>query len=228
MKKIKLSRRLAVGVALSTAVAGGGYAAVLAQAEVLPPGSIKALPRIAGAPSRLVVSASFAQPAGAELRDYNVDIARGFMFDSRAAAGRCTPRQARGTGCPASSRIGGGMGQVSVQSAQFSVPITFYIMRPQRAGDIAGLVLAARQGAVGFALLGRLVRVRHGIYGLELRFANTARELPSGVQVQLRHVHVSFGTQRVIRLGHGATTRRVTYQLLKNPTRCSRSGWPSA
>jgi hypothetical protein len=202
--------------------------AVVAQADVLPPGSIRALPATAGAPSSLRVSASFDQPAGAELQDYNVDIARGFIVDPRAAAERCTPRQARSTSCPASSRIGGGTGQVSVGSTshtRVSVPITFYLMRPQRPGDIAGLVLAVRQGGIGFALLGRLVHVRHGIYGLELRFANTARELPAGIQVQLRRVHVGFGTQRTVRLGHGKATK-VTYHLLKNPSSCPCGGWP--
>ncbi len=202
--------------------------AVVAQADVLPPGSFRALPETAGAPSTVRVNASFDQPAGAELHGYNVYIARGFIFDSRAAARRCTPRQARSASCPASSRIGGGSGQVLVGSTsrtRVSVPIAFYLMRPQRPGDIAGLVLAVRQAGIGFALLGRLVHVRHGIYGLELRFANTARELPAGIPVQLRHVHVGFGTQRTVRLDHGKAAR-TTYHLLKNPRSCPRRGWP--
>jgi hypothetical protein len=224
---VRVMKKLIVVVAAVAATA----MVVVAQADVLPPRSIRALPATSGAPSRLVVSASFAQPAGAELQDYNVYFARGFTFDPRAAAQRCTPRQAKSASCPATSKIGEGTGQVSVHRAApalapFSIPITFYIMRPQRAGDIGGLVLAVRRGAIRFALLGRLVHVRHGIYGLELRFANTARELPSGVQVQLDHVRVSFGSQRTVRLRRGATMRHVTYHLLRNPALCPRRGWP--
>jgi hypothetical protein len=61
---------------------------------------------------------------------------------------------------------------------------------------------------------------------LELRFANTAAELPSGVTVQLHRVDVHFGTQRTVTSGNGADRKRVTYHLLTNPTVCPRGGWP--
>jgi hypothetical protein len=224
-----MAKRLCIVAALWVVLIG----VVAAEADVLAPGSIRALPGRAGAPSKLTVSAAFDQPPGAQLQAYNVDIARGFVFSPRAAAGRCSVRQARSATCPSNSRIGGGTGELSVEGqslarAQLRIEIAFYVTRPQRRGDIVGLVLAAREpkSGVSFALLGRLVRVARGPYGLELRFAHTASELPPGFRVQLHHVRVEFGTQRTVRRRRGQKTRRVTYHLLTNPRSCHRHGWP--
>jgi hypothetical protein len=202
--------------------------AASALGDVLPHGSIRAVPARTGSASHLVVSASFDQPTTAELRAYNVDFARGFAFDPRAAAGRCTVTEARRAACPASSNIGGGTGQLSVGAhTPLTVAIGFYIMRPQRAGDVAGIVLAAGEpkSGVTFALIGRLVRLTRGPYGLELRFADTAAELPAGLRVQLQRVHVNFGAQRTVTLLRHRT-RNPTYHLLTNPSSCPRRGWP--
>ena len=219
--------------ALLALVAVGLATAIAASAEQLPPGSVRVLPPVAGSPSNLRWTASFAQPAAAELQAYNVDIARGYRFDRRAAHGTCTVAQARSSACPAKSRIGSGVGQVtvlapSIPRREFSLTINFFITAPQRKGDIAGLVLAGREPTSGltFALVGRIVPLRRGPYGLELRFANTAAELPSGVTVQLHRVDVRFGTQRTVTRGTGASRRRLTYHLLTNPTVCPRRGWP--
>src|SRR5947209_17632688 len=216
-----MRRRLLTTVALVVALA----AAAPATADHLPPRSIRLLPKSSGSPSTLAVNASFDQPPGAELQAYDVDIARGFRFDPRAVAGRCTPSQARASTCPASSRIGAGQGQVhvtgpGVPGSDFTLDIAFYVMRPQQHGDIAGLVLAGRepQSGLHFALLGRMIRLAHGRYGLELRFDHTAGELPSGYTVQLQRVHVRIGARRV---SHG-----VHYNLLVNPPSCSRGTWP--
>jgi hypothetical protein len=223
---LRVRSTLVLGVAVV-----GLATAIAAYAEQLPAGSVRVLPPAAGSPSTLRWSASFAQPAAAELQAYNVYIARGYRFDRRAAHGTCTVAQARSSACPRKSKIGGGVGQVTVLAPsaprrEFSLTIAFFITAPQRRGDVAGLVLAGREPTSGltFALVGRIVPLRRGPYGLELRFANTAAELPSGVTVQLHRVDVRFGTQRtVIR---GASRRRLTYHLLTNPTVCPRRGWP--
>jgi hypothetical protein len=224
-----MSRRLCILTCVLVTLTSAAAAA----AEVLAPGSLKASPARPGSPSHLVVNASFDQPPGAQLEAYNVDIARGYRFEPRAAAGRCTVAQARAATCPTNSKIGSGTGRLSVkgstlQRTQFVVAIAFYLMRPQRPGDIAGLVLAGREpeSGVHFALLGRLLRRRHSRYGLELRFAHTARELPSGFHVQLRRVHVEFGTQRTVVRRQGGQAKGVTYHLLTNPRVCPSAGWP--
>jgi hypothetical protein len=210
---------LALLVVLATAAA--------ARADRLPAGSVRVLPPTAGSPATLTWKAAFQQPAAAELQAYNVDIARGFRFDPRAARGRCSIAQARSSSCPASSEIGAGSGRVTVLAPsaprqEVALGIKFFITPPQHAGDIAGLVLATHEAGLGFDLVGRLVALPRGPYGLELRFANTAAELPAGITVQLHQVDVRFGTQRtVIRRGHATA-----YQLLTNPPVCRHRRWP--
>ena len=202
-----------------------GPAAATAETEHLPPGSVRVLPARPGAPATLVWKASFDQPPAAQLQAYNVDIARGYRFDARAAAGTCTLEQARAATCPAASRIGSGTGQVTVYPPsgapqELALGIDFFITEAQRAGDVAGLVLAAHEPVSGldFALVGRLVGKASGPYGLQLRFADTAAELPADIKVQLHKVNVRFGTQR--------TAGGTTYHLLTNPRTCSPKGWP--
>src|SRR5579875_3072844 len=104
----------------------------LALAVKLAPGSFRVAPDSRGAFSHIMVQASFAQPAQAELKGYNVFLARGFRFDPRAVAGRCAVAQARQGSCPADSQIGGGIGQVTVEgpslpARQFNLTTTFYL-----------------------------------------------------------------------------------------------------
>lgn len=202
-------------------------------AEQLPPGSVRITPKTVGSPATLRWTASFGQPTAAELQAYSVDIARGYRFDPRAVRGRCSLARARAGTCPRDSEMGSGQGRVTVVTGpsgkqDFALGISFFIMRPQRRGDIAGLVLAAHEGTPGitFDLIGRLVRLRHGPYGLELRFADTAAELPTGITVQLHQVNVHFGTHRTVTRGHGASRRRVAYTLLRNPMSCRGHRWP--
>jgi hypothetical protein len=220
-------------LALAAGVAAALLTAAAVYADQLPPGSAQVLPNTAGSAATLRWTASFAQPTAAELLAYNVDIARGYHFDPRAVRGRCTLVQARTGHCPRDSQMGRGQGRVTVitapgQSHEFGLGINFFIMRPQRRGDIAGLVLAAHEPGSGitFDLVGRLVRLRHGPFGLELRFADTAAELPKGITVQLHRVDVHFGTHRTVTHGHGAKRHRVRYDLLRNPMVCRQHRWP--
>ena len=199
-----------------TTLAAVLLAAATAGADHFKPGSLRLTPNKTKSASTLSINASFDQKPGAQLQAYNVDIARGFRFDPRAVAGRCTLAQARSSNCPANSRIGGGSGSVSVGGSSSTFALDFFLLPPQRHGDIAGLALAVHQqgSAVGFTLVGRLVRLAHGPYGLELRFANTANELPKGLTVQLNQVHAQIGA------------RRKRHSLLTTPATCRGKGWP--
>jgi hypothetical protein len=53
-----------------------------------------------------------------------------------------------------------------------------------------------------------------------------ARNFPSNITVQLHRVDVHFGTRRSAMVGAGSKRRRVTYNLLTNPSTCARRGWP--
>jgi hypothetical protein len=187
-----------------------------AGAEHFKPGSLRLKPNTTNTASTLVINGSFDQEPGAQLEAYNVDIARGFHFDPHAVAGRCTIEQAHSSSCPADSRIGSGRADVSVAGGRSTFLVDFYLTRPQQKGDISGLVLDVHQegNANGFALVGRMVRLAHGPFGLELRFADTADELPAGFSVQLNKIHAHIGAQRK---GHS---------LLTTPSKCTSKGWP--
>jgi hypothetical protein len=204
--------RLFLGAILALMLA----AAAPAGAEHFKPGSLRLTPNTTGSASALAVDAGFDQKPGAQLQAYNVDIARGFRFDTRAVTGRCTAQQAHSSSCPAASRIGTGTGKVTIAGSSSTFLLDFYLMKPQRHGDIAGLVLDVHQqgSTAGFSLVGRLVRLVRGPFGLELRFADTADELPPGLTVQLNHVHARIGAHRG---GHS---------LLTNPRSCGPRGWP--
>ena len=214
-------------------VAVSAAAAASVQAENLPPGSVRVLPARPGSPATLAWHASFDQPPAAQLQAYNVDIARGYRFDPRAVPKTCSRAQAKASSCPAASRIGAGAGQVTVfppsgPPQELSLGIQFFLTAPQRRHDLSGLVLAAHEPKSGltFNLIGRMVRVQRGKYGLELRFADTAAELPSNITVQLHKVNVRFGAQRTVTVKTGGHRRRVSYHLLTNPPSCGRRGWP--
>ena len=210
---------VAVALLLATCVASAG-------AEDLAPGSLRLLPHTPGTGSTFAVNATFDQEPGTQLQAYDVDIARGLRIDPRAVSGRCGIARARAGKCPADSRIGSGEGAVRVQGpavpqgGNFTLGIDFFLTPPQRHGDIGGIVLAGREPAsgLGFALIGRIVPLASGRYGYELRFRDTARELPAGYSVQLGHIRAHIGaTQRV---------GRRTHHLLTTPPTCRRGGWP--
>jgi hypothetical protein len=191
-------------------------AAVPATAERFEPGSLRLNPNTTRTATTLMINAGFDQPAGAQLEAYNVDIARGFRFDPRAVAKRCSVAQARSSSCPAGSRIGAGNADVTIGGNPARFAVDFYLTPAQKRGDIAGLVLSVHQEGSdqGFALVGRMVRVKRGPYGLELQFADAAKQLPTGVVVQLNHIHAHVGAHR---RGHS---------LLTTPKTCSAKGWP--
>jgi hypothetical protein len=191
-------------------------AAVPATAERFKPGSLRLQPDTTSSATILLINAGFGQPAGAQLEAYNVDIARGFRFDPKAVAKRCTVAQARSSSCPAASRIGSGNADVTIGGNPATFAVDFYLTPAQQRGDIAGLVLSVHQEGSnqGFALVGRLVRLKRGPFGLELRFADAAKQLPPGVVVQLNHIQAQVGAHRG---GHS---------LLTTPRKCRAKGWP--
>jgi hypothetical protein len=204
------SQGLAAGLALLL------VAAAPAAGEKFKPGSLRLTPDTTHSASKLVVNAGFDQEAGARLEAYNVDIARGFRFDPRAVAKRCTVQQAQASSCPAASRIGSGSAKVTITGQRSTFGVDFYLTPPQQHGDIAGLVLSVHQAgnASGFSLIGRMVRLAHGPYGLELRFADAGKQLPAGIDVQLNRIHAKIGA------------RHAGHSLLTTPRACTRAGWP--
>jgi hypothetical protein len=190
--------------------------------------SVRETPIEAGLPAALALSTSFGQATDGELSSLELDLARGFHFDPRAAV-MCSDIQAHAGSCPAASVIGRGTGRILVQGpylprTQYAVGATFYLSQPRHHGDLAGLVfdLYEPESRLHATLLGRVVPLAHGPYGLALRFSNTSPELPSGYLLTLVQLQTLLSAQRTAT----APGDRKTYHLLTNPRSCKRGGWP--
>jgi hypothetical protein len=209
---------------LVMAVAASAVVAAALAHTLSSPVSVKETPIEPGSPAALALNTSFGQSTHGELSSLELDLARGFHFDPRAAA-TCSDSQALAGTCPPASVIGRGTGRILVQGTylprtQYAVGATFYLSRPRHPGDLAGLVfdMYEPESKLHATLLGRVVPLRRGPYGLALRFSNTARELPSGYQLTLVNLQTLLEAQR--------TTTASTYHLLTNPKSCARAGWP--
>jgi hypothetical protein len=206
-------------------IAGLTVTAVALARKLTSPVSVTETPIQAGAPAALALSTSFGASGYGELSSLELDLARGFHFDARAAA-TCSDAQAKAGRCPAASVIGRGAGRIAVQGTylprtQYAVRATFYLSPRRHRGDLAGLVfdLYEPESTLHAVLLGRVVPLARGPYGLALRFSETASELPSSYQLTLVTLNTLLQAQRTIAPNH-------TYNLLTNPRSCARNGWP--
>jgi hypothetical protein len=190
--------------------------------------SISVTGREAGLPTDLSLRTTFNQSTHGELTAVELDLARGFDFDARSA-GVCTDAQAHAGTCPAASTIGRGTGTIVVEGqylprTTYAVGVTFYLAARRHAGDVAGLVLDLyeSESKLHATMLGRVVALRHGPYGLALRFSHTNKELPSGYDLSLLGLTSLLKADRTV----AGTKHSVTYHLLTNPNSCTKHGWP--
>jgi hypothetical protein len=194
----------------------------VAVARKLTPGSVNVTetPPNAGAPAALSLRTTFDQSTHGELSAVELDLARGFRFDPEAAD-TCSDSQARAGSCPPASTVGSGQGKIVVQGTYlprtpYAVGATFYLAKPRHPGDIAGLVLDLYEpeSQLHATILGRVVALGNGPYGVALRFSQTATELPSGYDLSLLQLSSVLQAQRSVD------------NLLTNPDSCPRHGWP--
>jgi hypothetical protein len=211
-------------VILVLAVMAVGIARTLRPSSV----SVKDTPLAAGSPTALSLRTTFDQATHGELTAVELDLARGFHYDSRAAD-VCSDAQARAGACPRTSTVGQGEGKIVVEGkylprTSYAVEATFYMGKPRHPGDIAGLVLDLyeTQSQLHAAMFGRVVALAHGPYGIALRFSNTDTELPSGYNLSLLRLTTLLQSQRTVTVNKHI----VTYNLLTNPGLCTRHGWP--
>jgi hypothetical protein len=194
------------------------------------PSSVSAseAPSDAGAAAALSLRATLEPSANGELEGVEIDLARGFSLDPRAAD-TCSDAQARAGRCPQSSTVGRGAAAIVVQGTylprtHYAVGATLYLARPRHRGDIAGLVLDLyeTESRLHATVLGRVVALTRGPYGLALRFSDTDAQLPSGYDLSLLKLSMLLQAARTVAVnGHP-----VTENLLTNPRACRRRGWP--
>jgi hypothetical protein len=82
------------------------------------------------------------------------------------------------------------------------------------------LDLDQNQSSLQVALLGSVVRIPQGTYGLRLRFSDTARELPSPYHLTLADLDLNLGSTPY--------ASGLVHSLFTNPGVCPRGGWPIA
>ena len=185
--------------------------------------SISLAPDKAGKNSKLTVNASgfpteTALPKSAELK-----VQPGFKTSVKSVKQLCSPG---GSSCPAASKIGTGIAQVTGsllgQSISDTVNFTLYLGKPKQGGDIASVEVFGsdtylHQSASGS---GRLFTDPAG--GLELLFDQfpTISGVPAGVSITLTSLSLNVGATRTIHHHHHHKT---TYSLITNPSSCSGS-----
>jgi hypothetical protein len=214
--------RLLITVVFGVVLAGVTVA--VAHPATAPSLSVNETPLAAGTPTALSLRTTFDRATHGELSAVEVDLARGFQFDPRAA-GVCSNAQARAGRCPSTSTIGRGTGTIVVQGrylprTPYAVGATFFLARPRHPGDIAGLVLDLyeTESQLHATVLGRVVPLARGAYGIALRFSGTDTQLPSGYSLSLLQLTTLLEAHR--------TVSAVGYDLLTNPSSCTRHGWP--
>ncbi|WP_205696515.1 hypothetical protein [Conexibacter sp. SYSU D00693] len=180
-------------------------------------------------------------------KGFTLTVQRGFAFDARAVAQRCSAAQADAHQCPAASQVGTGRATAAVQTllgtSDVQAELAAYLTDPVRSGDLAGVALTIRVPSFGVTVgaTARILRTADG--GLELRADDVApagSELPPGVTFRLRSVGLRIGASRTEtvrttkrkrlprkrgqsrpRFRRVTTTKRVRRALLTTPRTCS-------
>jgi hypothetical protein len=180
----------------------------------------------------------------ANVRSVVLAAAQGFSLDPRARAARCDAAQAKAFKCPPASRIGAGQvdGHASgpflpVGGYAFTAGVKVFLAPPPQAGDVAGVVMEVSEPQTGQrgSVTGRVVRTTEAPFGLELRFDDLDKVIPSfpDVTLSVDRVQLRAGAHRTVvrqrkvrRHGRRVTIRRRhRYDLLTNPPTCS-GAWP--
>jgi hypothetical protein len=219
---------LVAGVAVGIAALVGAFSSGKHAQPVpkLPAISARSIASQRGAPATVSLDTTFgsAHPPTGKLSTLELDLARGFHFDPRAAA-TCAAAQAKAGTCPADSAIGDGSGAIVVHGpylprTNYDVGAGVYLTAPTHRGDIAGLVLDLTQGQsqLHAMLQGRVIPLRTSRYSIALRFADASKGLSPDYELILRQVALKLQASR--------TVDSRTYHLLTNPAPCVKPGWP--
>jgi hypothetical protein len=214
---------IAIGIAALVGALSSGKHAQLPTLPAIPARSIETQH---GAPATVSLDTTFAgasRPSG-KLSTLELDLARGFHFDPRAAV-TCSATQARTGACPADSAIGSGTGEIVVQGpylpqTTYDVSTAVYLTAPTHRNDIAGVALdlTQSQSQLHAVILGRVVPLPTSSYSIALRFADASRTLSTNYDLNLRRLTLTLQASR--------TVSSHPYHLLTNPTPCTRRGWP--
>jgi len=197
--------------------------------------------------SKLHVDLSGTAPelAGALPESVALVIQRGFKLDVRAVAVRCAGVALTSGACPEASRIGKGQALVHASGSinvDIQATIDVFLADPVQAGDLASAVVVLRAAGMSGAVRSRLLTLTDPAFAYELRLEGFAAAVPAfpGVTFALRTLSLDFAARRKVTkttikrvrvTSHGKRVtvrrkvrRKVTYDLLRNPTTCPAAG----
>jgi hypothetical protein len=187
-----------------------------------------ATPDRAGAGTRLHAELDASQPpvSGRVPRETVLSVQRGYRFDGRAVARRCTPTQAEADECPARSRVGSALVRATYNGFPVEVPIRLYLMRPQQGGDLAGFAAVAEVLGSTYAAFGRVVRATEDPFGLSVILPTPGPDL-SDQPVTFDSFEADLGAFRTVVVKRGGKRRKVRRALIRNPATCTGGSWAS-
>lgn len=218
-KKSLLLAAVASLVLVGTAVAAGTVSVTLS-------------PNKAGKGSNFHVTASGFTSAQGIPTSVAIFTQKGFKFDARAVAVKCSSAQASTipVSCPSKSKIASGSASVHIAgvgpNTDVTIPITGYLGNPTGSGDLATVILT---GSASFPLVGtqtltvtgKVLKVSSP-YGLELLFDKfNAPPVPSGVTVSLNKLDLTGGAKRTIKVKKHHKKHKIKVSLLTNPKTCT-------
>ncbi len=214
---------IAIGIA---ALVGAFSSDRHARLPTLPAIPARAIETQHGPPATVALNTTFggASAPNGKLSTLELDLARGFHFDPRAAV-TCAATQARTGACPADSAIGSGTGEIVVRGpylpqTTYDVSTAVYLTAPTHRNDIAGVALdlTQAQSQLHAVILGRVIPLPTSAYSIVLRFADASTTLSTNYDLNLRRLALTLQASR--------TVGSQAYHLLTNPTPCTRPGWP--
>ena len=194
--------------------------------------TVTATPNTTRSPTVLHMEFDGAEPpvAGRFPERTVLSLQTGFRLDPKAVARRCPREQvegdAQGEGCPAKSAIGSGVILIHYLGTDRTLPLRFYLAKPQRRGDVAGVVVVGTaHGGVRQAAMGRIVRATTHPYGLSVIVPSPVSDL-SGSPVEFRGLSAKLGTNAKGRpLSRRVKRRR--HHFLRTPKTCT-GAWASS
>lgn len=215
-------------LALAAVIAAVSTADATAQTTV----TVRSAPSLPNAPARLIIDARGGSANQVVPEAITILVERGFRFDRRAVAKRCTPAQARADRCPAASRIGGGEVVIRVDgpspgaigSGVFPGQIAAFLAPPAQPGDWAGIVLRLDIAGRTIVGSGSIAPVSPGPLGIRMAFDPLPQPpaLPPGYTSTMLRMRAEIGVSRTVKV-RGKRKRVIRRHLIRTPPACAGS-----
>ena len=228
-------------ITISTATALVLMLAPAAQAQTTITGGLTPNTAGAGSTVHIEIGGAAAELSGQIPESIALGVQRGFAFDARAVAVRCTGTAVTSGACPAQSRIGSGQAVVHAGgflNADIQATIDVFLADRVQPADVASAVVVVSAAGLSGVVRTRILALAGGPVGYEVRLEGIAAAVPAvpGVSFSLKSLSLDLGARRkttktttkrvrVTRNGRRVTVRRkvrkrVTYHLLRNPKTC--------